>query len=313
MAGGSLLTLFDDIATLLDDIATMTKVATRKTAGVLGDDLALNAEQVTGVRPERELPVIWAVAKGSVVNKLILIPAALAINAVFAPAVTWLLMAGGLFLAYEGFEKVLHKLFHVGEDKDAPKHKKGELSPEKARALIDPKVDIVAMEKARVKGAIRTDFILSAEILVITLGTVTDESFGVQLGVLSVIAALMVVFVYGLVAGIVKLDDAGKHLVETSPDTGFKNAFGLAMLSGAPKLMKLIGIVGTIAMFLVGGGILVHGIHALEDIQHKVEALSVPGFLQAILPTVYIGLVGVVAGAIVFAIVTPLLKLRKSA
>ncbi|MDA0275862.1 MAG: DUF808 domain-containing protein [Proteobacteria bacterium] len=264
MAAGSLLALLDDIATVLDDVAILTKVAAKKTAGVLGDDLALNAQQVAGVQADRELPVVWAVAKGSFANKLILVPAALAISA-FAPAlITPLLMIGGAFLCYEGFEKLAHRFLHP-EEEDAARHK------ELVTAIADPAVDLVAFEKDKIKGAIRTDFILSAEIVAITLGTVAQSSFATQVGVLSGISLLMTVGVYGLVAGIVKLDDAGLHL---SRHTGARRSLGLGILTVAPWLMKGLSVAGTAAMFLVGGGILVHGIPALHHLGERLGTLA---------------------------------------
>src|SRR5829696_8468093 len=263
MAAGSLLALLDDIATILDDVSVMTKVAARKTAGVLGDDLALNAQQVAGVAPNRELPVVWGVAKGSFLNKLILVPAALAISA-FAPwAVTPLLMLGGAFLCYEGFEKLAHKLTHA-EREDAAHH------AELAAALANPAVDICAFEKEKIKGAIRTDFILSAEIIAITLGIVADADFATQVAVLSGIAIIMTVGVYGLVAGIVKLDDAGLHLSKAAG--GIQQAIGRGILFAAPYMMKAISVLGTAAMFMVGGGILVHGIPGAEAFLHRIAA-----------------------------------------
>lgn len=255
MAGTSLFTLIDDIATLLDDVAVLTKVATRKTAGVLGDDLALNAEQVTGVRPKRELPVVWAVFKGSALNKLILVPAALAVSA-FAPwAITPALMFGGAFLCYEGFEKVAHKFLHT-EDEDAAHH------GEHLRAVADEKVDLVAFEKGKIRGAIRTDFVLSAEIVVITLGAAAEAPLVTRALVLASIATLMTVGVYGLVACIVKLDDVGLSLSQRDEVAARK--LGVAILRAAPWFMKGLSVVGTAAMFLVGGGILVHGIEPLH-------------------------------------------------
>ena len=271
MAGSSLLALIDDIAMLLDDVAVMSKVAVKKTAGVLGDDLALNAEQVSGVRPERELPVVWAVAKGSAINKVILVPAALAIAALEAwlksmgwnvPLIIPLLMIGGAFLCFEGCEKLVHKLLHSKKEDD--QHHKDEL-----KAFVDPNVDLVAFERDKIKGAIRTDFILSAEIIVITLGTVAAATFGKQVAVLCTIAAVMTVGVYGLVAGIVKLDDAGLHL---SKKSGAQAAFGRGILKFAPYLMKSLSILGTAAMFMVGGAIMVHGIPAVH---HWVQAMGV--------------------------------------
>ncbi|MFN4117120.1 MAG: DUF808 domain-containing protein [Inhella sp.] len=245
MAGASLLTLLDDIATVLDDVAILTKVAAKKTSGVLGDDLALNAQQVAGVRAEREIPVLWAVAKGSFVNKLILVPAALLIAAFMPWLITPLLVAGGLFLCFEGVEKLWHKLAH----REAAAAEAAQLS----QALIQPDVDLVGFEKDKIRGAIRTDFILSAEIIVIALGLVAGKAMVTQVLVLSTIAIAMTIGVYGLVAAIVKLDDAGLYL-----SRGPAPALGRALLALAPRLMKLLAVVGTAAMFLVGGGILVH-------------------------------------------------------
>lgn len=289
----SLFALLDDIATVLDDVALLTKVAAKKSAGVLGDDLALNAQQVAGVKAERELPVVWAVAKGSFLNKAILVPAALAISA-FAPwAVTPLLMLGGAFLCYEGFEKLAHKFLHSKAEDEA---RRAEL----LNALADPAVDLVAVEKDKIKGAVRTDFILSAEIIAITLGTVQDSAFITQVSVLSGIAVLMTVGVYGLVAGIVKLDDGGLYL---SQKTGALRSLGRGILATAPWLMKGLSVAGTAAMFLVGGGILTHGIPALH---HAIETLSAAAgpVLGAITPLLADAVVGLVAGALVLAAVT---------
>ena len=302
MAGSSLLTLIDDIATLLDDVALMSKVAARKTAGVLGDDLALNAEQVSGVRAERELPVVWAVGKGSMKNKCILVPAALAISAFIPWLIIPLLMCGGAFLCYEGFEKIVHKLLH-GADEIESQHKK------MVDAVSDPKVDMVAFEKKKINGAIRTYFILSAEIIVIALGTVKDASFAVQVGVVAAIAVLVTIVVYGLVAGIVKLDDVGLYLIKDKASNlwgGLKRFIGKGLLVFAPFLMKSLSIVGTVAMFLVGGGILLHGIpeshHWLESITESVSSLSVMGDTLAILtPTIVNGLAGLIVGGILVA------------
>ncbi|RZJ26239.1 MAG: DUF808 domain-containing protein [Haliea sp.] len=294
----SLFALLDDIATVLDDVALLTKVAAKKSAGVLGDDLALNAQQVAGVKADRELPVVWAVARGSMLNKAILVPAALAISA-FAPwAVTPLLMIGGAFLCYEGFEKLAHKFLHSKEEDAA--HQKQRLD-----ALADPSVDLVALEKSKIKGAVRTDFILSAEIIAITLGTVQASPFITQLSVLSGIAILMTVGVYGLVAGIVKLDDAGLYL---SRKTGFLRSLGLGIVATAPWLMKALSVAGTAAMFLVGGGILTHGIGFLH---HAIEALAARAgsVLGAILPLLADAVVGIVAGALVLLVVTLVKKL----
>ena len=294
MAGSSLLALIDDIATLLDDVATMTKVATKKTAGVLGDDLALNAEQVTGVRADRELPVVFAVANGSAVNKLILVPTALAISAIAPWAITPLLMLGGAFLCYEGFEKVWHKLAHRKD----PEAKAEQVK--RVEAIADPAVDMVAFEKGKVKGAIRTDFILSAEIIVISLGTVATATFTQRVAVLSAIAVIMTVGVYGLVAGIVKLDDAGLALSKKS--SGAARALGAGILRAAPWLMKGLGIAGTIAMFLVGGGILTHGIPGLHDV--IVHLADQAGPLEGLVPVLLDGLTGVVAGGILVAVMS---------
>jgi uncharacterized protein len=311
MAGSSLLALLDDIATILDDVAVMTKVAAKKTAGVLGDDLALNAEQVSGVRAERELPVVLAVAKGSFKNKLILVPAALAISA-FAPwAVIPLLMIGGAFLCYEGCEKLLHKFLHSKAEDDAH-------HAEHASAVANPAIDLVQFEQTKIRGAIRTDFILSAEIIVITLGTVATAAFERQVAVLSTIAILMTVGVYGLVAGIVKLDDAGAHLLDsrgTGAWTVFRQRIGRAILWMAPYLMKGLSIAGTVAMFLVGGGILVHGVPVLHHaIEHFTAAMSagIPfaAFFALIVPVVIDAIVGIVAGAIVLGAMTAATRVR---
>jgi uncharacterized protein len=282
----SLLALIDDIATVLDDITLLTKVAAQKTAGVLGDDLALNAQQVAGVAADRELPVVWAVCKGSLVNKLILVPTALLLSTLAPWAVTPLLMVGGAYLCFEGFEKLAHK--YLGHGAEDVAHDKALM-----QALADPAVDFVALERDKIKGAIRTDFVLSAEIIAITLGTVQTSPWLTQLSVLSAIALVMTVGVYGLVAGIVKIDDAGLYL-SRRPGVGMAaratQAVGRGMLGAAPSLMKLLSVVGTIAMFLVGGGILLHG---LPFLHHAVEWVRVP-FIPDML-------VGVVAGAAVLA------------
>ncbi|WP_293372223.1 DUF808 domain-containing protein [Nevskia sp.] len=294
MAGSSLFLLIDDIATLLDDVSLMTKVAAQKTAGVLGDDLALNAQQVSGVAADRELPVVWAVAKGSFVNKLILVPSALAISAVAPVLVKPLLMLGGLYLCFEGVEKLAHKWLHPAEEDAAHRE-------ELTKALADPKIDVVAYEKDKIKGAIRTDFVLSAEIIVISLGTVAAASLTEQLAVLTGISIIMTVGVYGLVAGIVKLDDAGLYL--STRGSGAQRAFGRGLLLAAPMLMKTLSVVGTAAMFLVGGGILVHGIPGGEEaVHHLFEGLG--GLLSTIAGMATNGVVGLVAGAIVLAVVT---------
>ncbi|HEY9223515.1 MAG TPA: DUF808 domain-containing protein [Variovorax sp.] len=287
----SLFLLLDDIATVLDDVSLLTKVAAKKTAGVLGDDLALNAQQVAGVKADRELPVVWAVCKGSFLNKLILVPAALLIGSVLPWAITPLLMIGGAFLCFEGVEKLAHKFLHKAEhDAEVAQH---------VRAVADPAIDVVAAEKAKIKGAVRTDFILSAEIIVITLGTVGGQSFGTQVAVLSGIAVIMTIGVYGLVAGIVKLDDAGLWLTRRA--SAAQQAFGRGILAAAPWLMKALSVAGTAAMFLVGGGILVHGVPAFG---HAVEAWAAnAGALGTIGSMLANAGIGIVAGAIVLGAV----------
>jgi len=310
MAGSSLLLLLDDNAAVLDDVALMTKVAAKKTAGVLGDDLAVNAEKVTGVRADRELPVVWAVAKGSFRNKCILVPAALAISVVAPWLITPLLMLGGLYLCYEGFEKVAHKFLYSAEE--AVEHK------DLVEHLADPAVDLVEYEKSKIVGAVRTDFILSAEIIVLTLGIVADMDFTAQVLVLCGIAIIMTIGVYGLVAGIVKLDDAGLYLMQREGEGAWRRSqrwFGARLLSFAPWLMKALAVVGTIAMFMVGGGILVHGIHALSVwigiLATQLEAVAAVGpVLAAITPTLASVLIGMVAGAVVLGAVSLWRRLR---
>jgi predicted DNA repair protein MutK len=277
----------------------MTKVAAKKTAGVLGDDLALNAEQVSGVRPQRELPVVWAVAKGSVRNKLILVPAALAISAFLPWAVTPLLMVGGLYLCYEGFEKVAHKLLHRPSEEVA--HRVAHRV-----ALTQSREELLTVERDKIRGAIRTDFILSAEIIVIALGTVADRSLEVQVGVLTGIAALMTVGVYGLVAGIVKLDDLGLSMSRMA--NAALAATGRGILRAAPWLMKFLSVAGTAAMFLVGGGILVHGVHAVAEWirDAAVDAAAIPGagaVLGALTPMLANAIAGLVAGGLAVLVV----------
>ncbi len=323
MAGASLLTLLDDIATILDDVALMTKVAAKKgaviaddvslltkaaaqkTAGVLGDDLALNAQQVSGVRAEREIPVVLAVAKGSFINKLILVPAALLISA-FAPwAVTPLLMLGGAFLCFEGVEKLAHRFLHSPSEDNAQ-------HDSLVQANADPAVDLLAFENDKIKGAVRTDFILSAEIIAITLGTVAAAPFVQQVAVLSGIALVMTLGVYGLVAGIVKLDDLGLWLTQQASSA--LQSLGRGIVSAAPWLMKTLSVVGTAAMFLVGGGILVHGVPAVH---HAVEAMAalalqwpVGGLWQVLVANGLNALIGIVAGAVVLAGVLLVQRLR---
>ena len=301
----SLFLLVDDIATVLDDVALLSKVAAKKTAGVLGDDLALNAQQVAGVRAERELPVVWAVAKGSFINKAILVPSALFISS-FAPwAVTPLLMAGGAYLCFEGFEKLAHKYLHSKSEQVA-KHQ------DLVASVTNPAVDLVAVEKEKIKGAIRTDFILSAEIIVITLGTVQAIPFITQVSVLVSIALLMTVGVYGLVAGIVKLDDGGLYLSQRAGENSwraFQRRAGQGILWLAPWLMKGLSVAGTIAMFLVGGGILTHGItplhHAIEQFLAKVG-----GVTATVAPLLIDAAVGLITGALVLLVVTLVKRFR---
>jgi uncharacterized protein len=306
MAGSSLLTLIDDIASVLDDVALMSKVAAKKTAGVLGDDLALNAQQVTGVNADRELPVVWAVAKGSLKNKLILVPAALLIGT-FAPwAVTPLLMLGGAYLCYEGFEKLAHSLLHSPAS-DESQHN------QLVEALVDFEVDLVAFERDKIVGAVRTDFVLSAEIIVITLGTVAEQPILQQLSVLSIIAVVMTVGVYGLVAGIVKLDDAGLYLSQKG--SSLRRGIGKLLLSAAPWLMKCLSVLGTVAMFMVGGGILTHGVpaahHLLEQLASSAASLPAMGSVLAVLTApVLNGIAGVLAGALVLALVSGVTRIR---
>ncbi|MEY4516245.1 MAG: hypothetical protein RL180_591 [Pseudomonadota bacterium] len=297
MAGASLFTLLDDIATLLDDISLMTKVAAQKTAGVLGDDLALNAQQVAGVSADRELPVVWAVAKGSFINKAILVPVALLISA-FAPMlIIPLLMIGGLYLCFEGVEKLAHTFLP---------HDDPHTAEQRLTAIADPHTDMLAFEKDKIKGAIRTDFILSAEIIVIALGTMTATTLTNQVLVLSIIAIGMTVGVYGLVAGIVKLDDAGFYLLKKPSQVA--QAFGRGLVATAPKLMKFLSVAGTIAMFLVGGGILGHGVPVLH---HGVEHLAqMTGFFTSITAALLNGLIGLIAGALVLAVVLGIGKLK---
>ena len=302
----SLFLLIDDIATMLDDVALLSKIAAKKTAGVLGDDLALNAQQVAGVKAERELPVVWAVAKGSFINKAILVPAALAISS-FAPwAVTPLLMAGGAYLCFEGFEKLAHKYLH-SESEQAAKRQARLVS------LSDPEVDLVAVEKDKIKGAVRTDFILSAEIIVITLGTVQASPFMTQVAVLCSIAMVMTIGVYGLVAGIVKLDDAGLYLSRKNGDGTWlaaQRSFGRGVLWLAPWLMKGLSVAGTMAMFLVGGGILTHGVAPLHRWIEQVTA-NMGGVLAFIAPLLMDAVVGLLTGALVLLVVNTVKKIRR--
>jgi Protein of unknown function (DUF808). len=305
MAGASLLVLLDDIAAVLDDVALMTKIAAKKTTGVLGDDLALNAEQVSGIRADRELPVVWAVAKGSLKNKLILVPTALAISWIAPWLIMPLLMLGGAYLCFEGFEKLAHPLLHAHAEDEA-RH------AELAAAVADAGIDLVAFEQDKIKGAVRTDFVLSAEIIVITLGAVTTAAFATKVAVVSGIALIMTIGVYGLVAVIVKLDDAGLYLCQ-QPGVGLwtkiQHKIGRACLHGAPYLMKLLAVVGTAAMFMVGGGIITHGIpvahHFIEYLAQSANALSgIGGMLETLTSSLLNALAGIVSGALALAGVT---------
>lgn len=304
MAGSSLFALIDDIATLLDDIAVMTKVAAKKTAGVLGDDLALNAQQVTGIQADRELPVVWAVAVGSLKNKAILVPAALAISALLPWLITPLLMLGGAYLCFEGMEKIAHKFLHHEQEDDT--HHAALLE-----AVNDPATDMLAFERDKIKGAIRTDFILSAEIIVITLGTVAAASLAQQVTVLVGIALLMTVGVYGLVAGIVKMDDAGLYLMQrqgTGAAMAVLHRVGRGLVAAAPYLMKTLSVLGTVAMFMVGGSIVAHGLPGYHDIAHSLEhtLAQVPQIGQALAlvgSVVAEMLIGILTGTAVLAVV----------
>jgi predicted DNA repair protein MutK len=289
----SLLALLDDIVSVLDDVALLTKVAAKKTAGVLGDDLALNAQQVAGVRAERELPVVFAVARGSARNKLVLVPAALALSALAPWAVLPLLMLGGVYLCYEGAEKLAHRFLHSRAE-DASAH------AALTAAVADPAVDLVAFEQDKIRGAVRTDLILSAEIIAITLGTVAGAAFGTRVAVLVAVAAIMTVGVYGLVAGIVKLDDLGAALARRR---GALGGLGRGILTGAPYLMKALSVAGTAAMFLVGGGIITHGVpllhHAVDGATSAAKRVAGLGDLfETLVPLALDGAAGVAAGAL---------------
>lgn len=312
MPGASLLTLFDDIATVLDDVALMTKVAAKKTAGVLGDDLALNAEQVSGVRAERELPVVWAVAKGSLVNKMILVPIALLLSAIAPWAIMPLLMVGGAYLCFEGFEKLAHKFLH-SEAEDEAHH------VELVHALDDENIDIVQFEKDKIKGAITTDFVLSGEIIIITLGTVADAAFSTRLSVLAGVSLIMTIGVYGFVALIVKLDDIGFYLQRNQEQSWLRRIqrrLGDGFVAFAPRLMKALTVIGTAAMFLVGGGILSHGIPAISVWSHQIAHLAgsvmwIGPILEILVPSSIDAVFGVLAGGLVLVGVTGFQKIFK--
>lgn len=312
MPGASLLTLLDDIASVLDDVALMTKVAAKKTAGVLGDDLALNAEQVAGVRADRELPVVWAVAKGSMVNKMILVPIALVLSALAPWAIMPLLMVGGAYLCFEGFEKLAHKFLH-SEAEDEAHH------VELVHALDDEKIDIVQFEKDKIKGAITTDFVLSGEIIIITLGTVANEVFSTRLSVLAGVSLIMTIGVYGFVALIVKLDDIGFYLQRNQEQSWLRSAqrrLGDGFVAFAPRLMSALTVIGTAAMFLVGGSILSHGIPAISEWSHHIAHLAgtvmwIGPVLETLVPSLIDAAFGIVAGALVLLAVTVFQKIFK--
>jgi hypothetical protein len=310
MAFSNLFVLLDDIATVLDDVALMTKIAAKKTAGVLGDDLALNAEQVSGVRAERELPVVWAVAKGSFKNKLILVPAALLISALFPWLITPLLMIGGGYLCFEGVEKLVHSFGSHHTEEQTVSH-----------AIQEPNLDLVAFEKDKIQGAIRTDFVLSAEIIVIALGTVQDADFMTRLSVVSAIAIVMTIGVYGLVAGIVKLDDAGIALLRDHSSSIFsivKRQLGQAILWFAPALMKSLSVIGTFAMFLVGGSILLHGLPQSHELIHYLQELVASiGYIGTWLaygvPVLSNLIFGLLSGGVILSLVAVAHKFKKAA
>jgi len=310
MPGASLFTLLDDIASVLDDVATMTKVAARKTAGVLGDDLALNAQQVAGVRAERELPVVWAVAAGSFRNKLILVPAALALSALAPWAITPLLVIGGAYLCFEGVEKIAHRWLHSPAE-DAARH------AAVSAVLDDAAQDIVAFERERIAAAVRTDFILSAEIIVIALGTVQTMPLQTRFGVLAAVALLMTVGVYGLVALIVKMDDAGLWLMRRAGNgivASLQHSLGETLLAVAPRMLKLLAVAGTLAMFLVGGGIVVHGIPFISATSAALAqtAGAASATAGAVVPILFDAVAGVLTGALVLGVVLAVSRLRQT-
>ncbi|WP_413727648.1 DUF808 domain-containing protein [Sodalis sp. RH19] len=348
MAGTSLLALLDDIASILDDVAAMSKVAARKTASVLSDDLALNAQQVSGVRADRELPVVWKVAKGSLINKAILVPLALVISAFIPWAITPLLMLGGSYLCYEGVEKLIESWHRRQQKKnhaepvpsapmavlnaDAPPivpataaqaapagvAQGASVAPDETRQTDAPASgsgvtpeDVLALENKKVKGAVRTDFILSAEIIVISLGTVASAPLMNQVAVMVLIAIAMTLGVYGIVAAIVKMDDVGLYLSELPGQGGSRKllrAMGRGVVNAAPLLMKSLSVIGTIAMFLVGGSILAHGLpwtHGLIDRMQEGHG----GFVGTLMTSATDMLLGLVAGGIIVALVTAGMKI----
>ncbi|MBK7354286.1 MAG: DUF808 domain-containing protein [Nitrosomonas sp.] len=300
MATANLFALLDDIASVLDDVAVLSKLAAKKTAGVLGDDLALNAQQVMGIQANREIPVVWAVAKGSFWNKAILVPAALLISALLPWAITPLLMIGGTYLCYEGFEKLAHRFLHSATEETTHKNALSE-------ALANPTIDLVAYERDKIKGAIRTDFILSAEIIVIALGIVANETLITRIGVLIATALTMTLAVYGLVAAIIKLDDLGFWLQKKG--IAVLAVIGQFLLSATPWLMRFLSVAGTVAMFLVGGNILIHGVpsltHWIEIITSSMDSLS-----ALVISSLSNILLGIVCGGLMLGIVHIIKKIK---
>jgi len=295
----SLLILLDDIVTVLDDVASMSKVAAKKTAGILGDDLALNAQQVSGVKVDREIPVVWAVAKGSLLNKAIILPIALLLSTFLPIAINILLLIGGIYLCFEGFEKIAHSLFTP--DKQHQKQ-------QRLQANADQNIDLVAVEKKKIKGAIRTDFILSAEIIIIALASIPSDDLVAQILTLAALSIGLTAFVYGFVAAIVKMDDLGLYLINKSEDNtkSVLSLIGKSLIAFAPILMKLLVFVGTVAMFLVGGGLIEHNLPFLAEWVHHIIALftAMPALLASILPSILTGFVGLVSGGLCFLVVT---------
>lgn len=295
MPATGLLALLDDITMIMDDVAVLSKVAAKKTAGIAGDDLAVNAEGLVGIQPSRELPIVGKVALGSLVNKAILVPVALALP---TAAITPLLMIGGTYLCYEGFHKVSHKLLHRDQDDDEAHHQ------EMVAAIKDSAKALARVERTKVKQAIITDFVLSAEIVAVALGAVATEPLATKATVLSVVALGMTAAIYGLVAGLVKLDDVGLHLQQGAAADSARFKLGGLIVAGVPHLMKGISVIGTAAMFLVGGGIMAHGIPGFEDaLHHAIEALSHSGLVLSLLSNLGNLVLGVVVGAVAALVV----------
>lgn len=276
--GSGFFAVLDDIAALMDDVAVASKLATKKTAGILGDDLAVNAEKATGFLSTRELPVLWSITKGSFINKLIIIPLALLLNFFVPIAIKVALIAGGLYLAYEGVEKIIEYLFH--------KPKKG------VEVIQENKEEGLALEKSKIKSAVTTDFILSVEIIIIALGTVVDKSLTIQILTVTVVGIIATVGVYGIVALIVRMDDAGYKLIKRSNEKGFFAALGNVLVKGLPIVIKSLAVIGTLALILVSGGIFVHNIQYLHDLYP-----TVPSIIKEIV-------IGLLAGLVVVGLVT---------